>query len=68
MEFGLQNVYIFSESNDFSRLFIFVVAEHLVLLLKYVLAVLIPDKPRWVLREEEKQQYLEDMELEYPSI
>ena len=64
VEFGLQNIEIFSLENDFSKLFIFVIVEHLVLFLKYVLNVLIPDKPRWVLREEEKQKYQEDIELE----
>jgi len=52
------------KSADLTELLTFVFAEHAILLLKYVLAELIPDKPRWVVREEEKQKYAEELELE----
>mgnify|MGYP000928815919 CR=1 FL=1 len=55
---------IFNQTTDFGKLFVFVIAEHLLLLLKYVLAVIIPDKPKWVFREEEKHKYMEELEYE----
>ena len=43
-------------TNDPARnLWIFVIAEHIVLIVKFLCAEWIEDKPKWVLEEEERQ-------------
>ena len=44
------------------NLWVFVIAEHIVLLIKFLCAEWIEDKPRWVLEEEERQ--LEEKKIE----
>lgn len=38
----------FNIDNDFERLLVVITAEHILLLIKYILAESIPDQPKWV--------------------
>ena len=46
---------------NISRLWVFVIVVHVILILKYLAQAIIQDKPGWVQKEEEKEEYNEEM-------
>lgn len=51
-------------SKDIDRLWVFVIVVHIILVVKFLVIALVPDKPKWVLKREEKQQHEEDQAME----
>ena len=45
---------------DSNRLWVFVIVEHGIILLKYMFQALIPDAPDWVMEEMERIDFLEE--------
>ncbi len=46
---------------NISRLWVFVIVVHVILILKYLAQAIIQDRPGWVQKEEEKEEYNEEM-------
>lgn len=44
------------------RLYIFIVLEHVLILLKVLLAAIVPDKPHWVVNSEAKAAFMQRRE------
>ena len=62
-QYNKNNPSFLIKTNSVSEnLWVFVIAEHIVLLIKFLCAEWIEDKPRWVLEEEERQ--LEEKKIE----
>lgn len=56
-------VYSKSSSTDIRRLWLFIIAVHIILILKYIVSSFIPDKPQWVLENEKKQNAIERLAI-----
>ena len=55
-----QQIYnLIGQSDNLTIVIILVAAEHILLLIKYLLDILIPDSPVWVERELKRYRYLE---------
>jgi len=53
------------EDPDFNikRLWVFVIVVHVILVLKYIVRAFINDRPDWVVKQEEKQEFDEEIAL-----
>ena len=49
---------------NINRLWVFVIAVHIILVLKYLIIGFVNNKPKWVINQEEKQKFEEEKALE----
>lgn len=65
LNYDWTTISIFDQTGEFAKLFIFIIIEHGILLLKYFFADIIPDVPKWVVKAQMKQDSQEELEIKY---